>query len=112
MKHAEMLTDRILFLDGLPELPAAVPAAHRADASPSSSTSDMLVEQEAVDAAARGRRRTCASVGDITSPPASSSTILADEEQHIDYLETQLQLIDQLGLPLYLAQLVEQPSSD
>ena len=49
-------------------------------------------------------------VGDITVPHIFES-ILADEEQHIDYLETQLQLIDELGLPLYLAQLVEQPSS-
>jgi bacterioferritin len=38
-------------------------------------------------------------------------SILADEEQHIDYLETQLGLIDQLGAVLYLAQLVEQPGS-
>ena len=46
-----------------------------------------------------------------TSPaPGSSRSILADEEQHIDYLETQLGLIEKLGEPLYLAQLVEQPT--
>jgi bacterioferritin len=44
--------------------------------------------------------------------PARTSfeAILADEETHIDYLETQLGLIEQLSEPLYLAQLVEQPS--
>ena len=35
--------------------------------------------------------------------------ILADEEHHIDYLETNLALIDRLGEQLYLAQLVDQP---
>jgi bacterioferritin len=35
----------------------------------------------------------------------------ADEESHIDYLETQLGLISQLGEPLYLAQLIGQPAS-
>jgi bacterioferritin len=49
------------------------------------------------------------SVADVTSAKLFES-ILADEEQHIDYLETQLGLLKQLGEPLYLAQLVEQPS--
>ena len=35
--------------------------------------------------------------------------IMADEEKHIDYLETQLQLMDMLGEPLYLAQCVSRP---
>jgi bacterioferritin len=48
-------------------------------------------------------------VGDITSA-ALFETILADEEHHIDYLETQLELLQTLGEPLYLAQLVSQPS--
>ena len=47
-------------------------------------------------------------VADVTSANLFDS-ILADEEQHIDYLETQLGLVDQLGVGLYLAQLVEQP---
>jgi bacterioferritin len=35
--------------------------------------------------------------------------ILADEEHHIDYIETNLELIERLGEQLYLAQLVDQP---
>jgi bacterioferritin len=50
------------------------------------------------------------SVSDITSANIFEK-ILADEEDHIDYLETQLGLLDQLGEALYLAQLVEQPDS-
>jgi bacterioferritin len=35
--------------------------------------------------------------------------IIADEENHVDYLETQLQLMDKLGEELYLAQCVSRP---
>ena len=48
--------------------------------------------------------------GDVTSANLFEE-ILADEEHHIDYLETQLDLIGQLGEPLYIAQLVEQPEA-
>jgi bacterioferritin len=47
-------------------------------------------------------------VGDITSARLFED-ILADEEHHIDYLETQQALLEQLGEALYVAQLVEQP---
>jgi bacterioferritin len=49
-------------------------------------------------------------VGDITSARLFED-ILADEEHHIDYLETQQALLEQLGEALYVAQLVEQPES-
>lgn len=47
--------------------------------------------------------------GDITSARLFEE-ILEDEEHHIDYLDTQLELIESLGEPLYIAQLIEQPS--
>jgi bacterioferritin len=49
------------------------------------------------------------SVGDVTSARLFEQ-ILADEEHHIDYLETQLQLLERLGEPLYLQHFTEQPS--
>jgi len=107
MRHAESLTDRILFLDGLPNyqrlftLRIGQNLKEMFDA-------DMAVEVEAVDRLRKGieyMRR----VGDVTSANIFES-ILADEEQHIDYLETNLDLLAKLGEPLYIAQLVEQPS--
>jgi bacterioferritin len=70
---------------------------------------DMAVETEAVSRLRRGMEL-MRSVSDVTSANIFEA-ILADEEGHIDYLETQLGLITQLGEPLYLAQLIEQPAS-
>ncbi len=69
---------------------------------------DMKIELEVVERL-RPAVDYCRGVGDVTTARIFED-ILADEEHHIDYLETQLELIDALGEPLYLAQLVEQPS--
>jgi bacterioferritin len=108
MRHAEILTDRILFLEGLPNyqrlLPLRIGQTVREQFE-----SDMAIEVEVVErltrAAPLAREK-----GDITSARLFED-ILADEEHHIDYLETQLALLQQLGEPLYLAQLVERPPS-
>ncbi|WP_128381418.1 bacterioferritin [Streptomyces cavernae] len=108
MNHAEMLTDRILLLDGLPNyqrlfhvrVGQTVTEMFRADRE---------VEVEAIDRLRRGIE-VMRSKGDITSANIFES-ILADEEHHIDYLDTQLALVEKLGEPLYLAQLLEQPES-
>jgi bacterioferritin len=69
---------------------------------------DMQVEVEAIDRLRRGIAH-MTNVGDHTSRRLFEE-ILADEETHVDYLETQLDLLASLGEALYLAQLVEQPS--
>jgi bacterioferritin len=106
MRHAEILTDRILFLDGLPNYQRLFPLRVGETIS-QMLESDMAVETEAVDRLRRGIEY-MRGISDVTSAKLFES-ILADEEQHIDYLETQLGLIEQLGEQLYLAQLVEQP---
>jgi bacterioferritin len=107
MRHAEVLTDRILFLEGLPNYQRLF-KLRIGQTITEMFRSDMAVETEAVDRLRRGIDY-MRSVSDITSARIFES-ILADEEQHIDYIETQLGLIDQLGEQLYLAQLVEQPT--
>ena len=107
MRHAEVLTDRILFLDGLPNYQRVFPL-RIGETITQMLESDMAVETEAVDRLRRGIEY-MRSIADVTSANIFEA-ILADEEHHIDYLETQLGLIGQLGEPLYLAQLVQQPS--
>jgi bacterioferritin len=107
MRHAEILTDRILFLDGLPNYQRLF-AIRIGQTITQMFEADMVVETEAVDRLRRGAEY-MRSVSDITSAKLFEA-ILADEETHIDYLETQLQLLSSLGEQLYLAQVIEQPS--
>jgi bacterioferritin len=107
MRHAETITDRILFLDGLPNYQRLF-ALRIGQTVSQMFESDMAVETEAVDRLRRGIEY-MRGVGDVTSAKIFED-ILGDEEEHIDYLETQLGLLSQFGEPLYLAQLVQQPS--
>jgi bacterioferritin len=104
MRHAEVLTDRILFLDALPNYQRLF-ALRIGETITQMFEADMAVELEAVDRLRRGIEY-MRGISDITSANIFED-ILRDEEQHIDYLETQLGLVSQLGEQLYLAQLVE-----
>jgi bacterioferritin len=108
MRHAEVLTDRILLLDGLPNYQRLFPLRIGQTVT-QMFESDLAVETEAIDRLRRGIEY-MRSVADVTSANLFES-ILADEEHHVDYLETQLGLIAQLGEQNYLAQQIEQPSS-
>jgi bacterioferritin len=108
MKHAEILTDRILFLDGLPNYQRLF-HVRVGQTLTEMFQADRQVEVEAIDRLKRGIE-VMRSKGDITSANIFES-ILADEEHHIDYLDTQLELVEKLGEALYIAQLIEQPES-
>ena len=108
MKHAEVLTDRILFLDGLPNYQRLSPISVGTTVA-EQFHSDLQIEQDAVTRLREGAAY-MRGVGDITSAAVFES-ILADEEQHIDYLDTQLGLIASLGEALYLSTLTEHPSA-
>jgi bacterioferritin len=107
MRHAEILTDRILFLEGLPNYQKLFPL-RIGETVPEQFKCDMKIETDAVDRLRRGAEY-MRSVGDITSGKIFED-ILADEEQHVDYLETQLALIEKLGEPLYLQNVTKHPS--
>jgi bacterioferritin len=106
MRHAEKLADRILFLESLPNFQRLFPL-RIGQTLTEMLQADLAVETEAVDRLRRGVEY-MRGTGDITSANIFE-TILAEEEEHIDYLETQLGLVDKLGESLYLAQVVEQP---
>ena len=108
MRHAEILTDRILFLEGLPNYQKLF-ALRIGENVKEMFESDMKIEEEAVDRLRRGIEY-MRSIGDVTSARLFED-ILVDEEHHIDYLETQLDLIEKLGEPLYLSRLAKHPES-
>jgi bacterioferritin len=109
MRHAELLTDRILFLEALPNYQRLDPL-RIGQTVPEQLRADLAVEMEAI-----GRLRPGAELmrarGDITSARIFEQ-ILEDEEEHVDYLETELDLIDKLGEQLYLQRYADPPSDD
>jgi bacterioferritin len=106
MRHAEVLTDRILFLEGLPNYQKLF-ALRIGETVKEQFDCDMKIELEAVDRLRRGIEY-MRSIGDVTSANIFED-ILADEEHHVDYLETQLGLIETLGEALYLQNVTEHP---
>ena len=98
MKHADKVMERILFLEGLPNFQKLSPL-RIGETVPEQFRCDMKIEQEAIDRLRRGIEY-MRSVGDVTSANIFEE-ILADEEHHIDYLETQLDLISRIGIELY-----------
>ena len=98
MQHADKIIARILFLDGYPNM-ATIGALRIGKSIKEILDCDMAGELDArilyLDAA-----KYCDSVNDRGSK-ALFESLVADEEGHIDFLEAQLTLIDQIGLPLY-----------
>jgi bacterioferritin len=109
MQHAYKLAERIIFLDGLPNFQKLSPLRIGQTVTEMFEC-DMKVELEAVERLRRGIKL-MRDRDDVTSANLFEE-ILEDEEEHIDYLETQLDLLKTLGEPLYLAQLVQQPEHD
>lgn len=109
MKHAEVLTDRILFLEGLPNYQKLNPL-RIGQTVPEQLRADLKIEMEAVDRL-RGGVELMRSRGDVTSARIFES-ILEDEESHVDYLETELDLIEKLGEQLYLQRYTDTPEDD
>ncbi|MCH5642207.1 MULTISPECIES: bacterioferritin [unclassified Gordonia (in: high G+C Gram-positive bacteria)] len=106
MTHAEILTDRILFLEGLPNYQKLLPL-RIGQTLKEQFESDLAIEIEVVERLKPGIKM-CRDKGDITSAKLFEE-ILKDEEHHIDYLETQLELLERLGEPLYISKSVATP---
>ena len=109
MRHAERLTDRILFLEGLPNY-QRLGTLHIGQTVEEQLKADLEVEMSVVQRL-RPAIQLMREKGDITSARIFEE-ILEDEEEHIDYLETELGLIRSLGEQLYLARYAKPHSSD
>ncbi len=101
MKHAEALVDRILFLDGLPNL-QRLDKLTIGQTVPEQMQADLDLEYRAVKRLNDGIRL-CREQGDNATEELLTR-ILVSEEEHIDWLETQLRLIGELGDKAYLAE--------
>jgi bacterioferritin len=101
MKHAELLTDRILFLEGLPNFARPTPMSI-GQTVPEQFKSDLGLEYQAVKRLNDGIRL-CREKGDNATEDLVTR-ILVSEEDHADWLETQLRLIEHLGEAAYLAE--------
>jgi len=108
MKHADKLAERILFLDGLPNF-QMLGRLRVGESVEEILRADLDLEYDALpllkDAIAH-----CESVRDFVSRDLFAD-ILASEEEHVDFLETQFDLIKQMGIHNYV-QLQSEPAGE
>ena len=104
MKHAQSVMDRILYLDGVPNMQKYM-KINVGQTVPEQHQFDLATEKDAVERLNKGIEL-CRSLGD-NGTRVLLEAILTDEEGHIDWLEAQLLQIQQLGLENYLAQQIE-----
>lgn len=107
MRHAEGLIERILFLEGTPHLDV-LPTPRIGASVKAQVENDLAAEVEAVrqyNAAAA----LCAGAGDNGSRSLFEKMV-KDEEEHTDYLEAQLTMIEQMGIENFLAQQMRGPA--
>ena len=108
MKHADVLAERVLFLGGLPNFQAI----HKLKVGESVEEilkADLAVEHEAIPLLQDAIEH-CEKVRDYVSREIFAR-ILESEEEHVDFLETQFEMIERMGLENYV-QLQSKPAGD
>jgi bacterioferritin len=104
MKHAQELIERILYLDGQPNMQRYM-KINVGSTIPDQHQYDLSLERDAVARLNRGIAL-CRDKGDNGSRMLLEK-ILHEEEEHIDWLEAQLQQIQDVGLQNYLSEQIE-----
>ena len=104
MKHAEQVIERILFLDGIPNM-QRLGKINIGENVPEILKLDLALELEALPRLNAGIEK-CRELGDNNSRHLLEE-ILEDEEEHVDWIESQLALIEQVGADNYLTQQIK-----
>ena len=105
MKDADHLIERILYFDGMPNL-QRLGTIRVGETAPEKLTAALDLEKEAIERLNRGIAL-CVAQGDNGSRDLLED-ILEGEEDHADWLESQLELISQVGEAHYLAQQIRE----
>jgi len=101
MKHAEQIIEHILYLEGFPNL-QRLGTLKIGETVPEQFKSDLGLEHEAVKLLAEAIEH-CVKVGDFNTR-SKLEGILTSEEEHIDWIETQMETLKQVGVENYLSQ--------
>ena len=108
MKHAEELIERVLFLEGIPNV-QRLGKINIGENVPEILKSDYALEMEALPRLNEGIE-TCRELGDNNSRHLLEE-ILEEEEEHVDWLEAQMTLLEQVGVQNYLAEQIKHDES-
>ena len=101
MKHADQIIERLLFLEGIPNL-SAYDKISVGSSVTQQLQNDLGLEEGAL-VVLKGGIKTCLEASDNASRELLEH-ILVDEEEHVDWIETQLHQIKEIGVENYLAQ--------
>jgi bacterioferritin len=109
MNHADRFADRIIFLDGFPNMQVLDPLRIGQD------VKQVIEADLSLEYDARKLYQEAAAFSDSVGDRVSRilfENVMKDEEHHIDFLETQVTLINSLGLQLYASTRVGTPESE
>ena len=109
MKHAEKLIDRIIFLEGVPEI-ARYDVIRVGTDVPEQLRNDLSLETRGVNA--YNEAITLATQLKDNGSRELMAEILVDSEEHVDWLEAQLGLIEAVGLERYLAEQISEDEDE
>jgi len=109
MQHADKLIERIIFLDGSPNM-QTLESLHIGKTVKAVLESDLHAELSAHTLYAEAATH-CHSVKDYVTRDLFEQ-LMHDEEEHIDFLETQTELVARIGLELYAQRHIGEPDED
>ena len=104
MKDAEQLIDHILYLEGMPNV-QRLGTVKIGETVPEQLKSDLAKEQDMVKLLTEGINH-CVKVGDFTTRHMLEAMV-KEEEEHVDWIETQMETIKQVGLENYLSEQIK-----